>query len=255
LELALAVHLRLPRTLAATGLTPDEPPHDVHAMARGPLAAGGSTYHADLVLDALDAAGAAMAPGDAALDFGCSSGRVVRVLAALRPDVRWHGCDPNARAIDWASAHLEGIEFRRSPQAPPLAHPDETFGLVYAISVWSHFGPSAAATWLREMHRLIRPGGLLVLTAHGLTSLAFAESGRYPAARTLAVRDALLSAGFSFHDDFGKRGDWGVHDPDWGTSYLTPEWLLSEATPAWSVRAFAPGRNEGNQDVYVLARS
>ena len=38
------------------------------------------------------------------LDFGCSSGRVVRVLATAYPNVSWHGCDPNRPAIEWANA-------------------------------------------------------------------------------------------------------------------------------------------------------
>ena len=58
------------------------PPEDVHSMARGPLATGGSAYYADLVADGFESAGAPIEPGMARLDFGCSSGRAVRVLSA-----------------------------------------------------------------------------------------------------------------------------------------------------------------------------
>ena len=36
------------------------------------------------------------------LDFGCSSGRVVRALQAAYPQAEWHGVDPNEPAIAWA---------------------------------------------------------------------------------------------------------------------------------------------------------
>ncbi len=70
-------------------------PSDVHAMARGPVAAGGDAFTADFVLGALERAGSPLPEDARALDFGCSSGRVVRMLAAARPDVAWLGCDPN----------------------------------------------------------------------------------------------------------------------------------------------------------------
>ena len=95
------------------------------------------------------------------LDFGCSSGRVVRVLAAAFPELDWHGCDPIPDAIEWARANLPGIAFERSPEYPPLPYADGQFDFAFAISIWSHFAEGAALDWLREMHRVLRPGGRL----------------------------------------------------------------------------------------------
>ncbi len=60
-------------------------------MARGPLAAAGGIYDADMVVDALIERGGATSNAISAprLDFGCSSGRLLRVLAAAYPGVRW----------------------------------------------------------------------------------------------------------------------------------------------------------------------
>ena len=65
-----------------------------------------------------------LGPGMSGLDFGCSSGRVVRVLAAAYPELDWHGCDPIPDAIEWARANLPGIAFERSPEYPPLPYAD-----------------------------------------------------------------------------------------------------------------------------------
>jgi hypothetical protein len=43
-----------------------------------------------------------------------------------------------------------------------------------------------------------------------------------------------------------------VVDPQWGTAFISPEWLISQLSPQWRVLEFAPGRNQENQDVYVL---
>jgi SAM-dependent methyltransferase len=256
LALTYGTHHRVPALLAKTGLTPDMPPPTVHAMARSAEAAGGSPWHADLVAGAAERAGREIPEAGAVLDFGCSSGRVTRVLRAWRPDVRWLGCDPNADAVAWAAAHLPGIEFFRSPQHPPLPLDARSLDVVYAISIWSHFGERAALEWLEEMRRLLKPGGLLVLTTHGPASVA-AQLGRGIMLPEDAQRctTALLRHGHWFKDAFGPRGDWEVADPGWGMAYLTPEWLLARALPAWSLRLYEPGREDGNQDLYVFART
>ncbi|HKO28984.1 MAG TPA: class I SAM-dependent methyltransferase, partial [Solirubrobacteraceae bacterium] len=151
LTLNYGTWLAMPEVIERTGLKPDQPPPGVHAMARGPLAAAGGLGEADLVLAALRSAGTDLAQVGEALDFGCSSGRVVRALNAAFPEVRWHGCDPNPGAIDWASRHIDGVEFFVSPQEPPLAVEEGKLDLVYAISIWSHFGPELGLRWFEEM--------------------------------------------------------------------------------------------------------
>jgi SAM-dependent methyltransferase len=255
LVLCYGVWERVPGVLEHTGLVPDEPPAEVHAMARGPLAAGGDYYSADIVVEALVRAGGDIGSVRRALDFGCSSGRTVRALAAAYPAVEWHGVDPNADAIAWAAEHLPAATFARSASEPPLGFPDEHFDLVYAISVWSHFGERAAREWFGEMRRLIAPGGHLVLTVHALQSIAhYGVEGERPPEQLEEISLALHRSGFWYAAEFGDEGDHGVAHPEWGTAFMSPEWLLRTVTPAWHVASYAVGRNAYNQDVVVLRR-
>ncbi len=238
-----------------TGLSFAEPPEDVHVMARGALAAAGGLYEADFVASALASVGIDIRSLGAALDFGCSSGRVVRVLAAAYPEIHWHGCDPNEPAIEWAREHLPGIDFFASGNHPPLALEDASLDLVYAISIWSHFAPQLGLSWFEEMRRILRPGGYLVCTTHGLTSVAhYAINGLRSPDQSQEIADALYRQGSWYTPEFGEEGDWGVVNPDWGTAFLSPEWMLAQLCPRWRVLEFAPGRNQENQDVYVLQR-
>ena len=254
--LAYGTWLGDPALLERTGLTAAQPPAGIHAMAHGPLAAAGGLYEADMVANALASAGVAGGSLDAALDFGCSSGRVLRVLAAAFPEVRWIGCDPNGDAVAWAQATFPHLEWFVSANEPPLPLADAALELVYAISIWSHFAPALGLRWFDEMHRVIRPGGHLVFTTHGLTALAYAaEMGRRPLEECAEIDRALYRDGCWFIDPFGEDGDWGVVNPLWGSAFLTPEFILGQLCPSWRVVEFVAGRNQSNQDVYVLARA
>ena len=231
------------------------PPEGVHAMTRGAEHVVGGLRHADLVAAALRAAGGDMAGVADGLDFGCSSGRVVRALAGAYPDVAWRACDPNEAAIAWAGEHLRGINFFVAPLDPPLPLEDRTLDLVVAISIWSHYGRTAAVRWLEEMQRIVKPGGHLVLTVHGAHSLALFARERLRDEDLLARAAAGLQAeGHFFHDESGDAGDEGLVHPEGGLAFLTLEWLGVVATPDWSIAYLAPGAADGNQDVVVLRR-
>ena len=255
LRVMLAVWQDAPGFCERTGLRRDDPPEDVHSMARGPLAAGGGLSSADLVADTLETAGLPLAGFSRALDFGGSSGRVVRVLRAAFPDVEWHACDPNADAVAWAREHLAGIAFQVSPQEPPLAFADGHFDLVYAISVWSHLSEQAALRWFDEMHRLIRPGGVLVPTLQcWQTTQHLAAGGLWALHDVRAAAADLYVHGHHFREIFGPSGDFGVQSPDWGFALMSPEWLVEHLTPAWELLSWRSGALEGNQDLAVLRR-
>ncbi len=255
LLLSFGVWLSVPAVLEKLGLGVEQPPEEVHAMARGPLAAAGGLYEADMVASALGSVGASIESAADALDFGCSSGRLVRALSAAYPEVRWHGCDPNGPAIEWARSAYPHVNLFLSGDRPPLQLPDGSLDLACAISIWSHFAPELGLRWFEEMRRLIRPGGHLVCTTHGFTSVDFYVKNtlRTPQ-QSDEIVGGLYGRGWWYAQEFGASGDWGVVNPDWGTAFLSPEWLLAQLCPRWRVLAFEPGRNQDNQDVYVLQR-
>lgn len=255
LTLTFGVHHRVPGVLEKTGLVTVAPPYDVHAMGRGPLAAGGDLWTADLMAAAMLDAGVTFADGDRVLDFGCSSGRHLRVLHAWRPGVHWMGCDPNAGTIAWADANLEGIEFFASPLDPPLDLEPGSLDAVMAVSVWSHFGAGAAVRWLEEMARLVRPGGVLAMTIQSAGSLAYYLQGGYIThAYARRAAEDLLAEGHAWLEAFGPEGDWGVKHPEWGAAYMTLAWLAARVLPDWTLERFDPRRIDTNQDLVALRR-
>jgi SAM-dependent methyltransferase len=255
LALIFGAHYQDAELLADTGMSSATPPEDVHSMGRGPLAAGGDPSIADIIVMSLAEVGYEIPDGGSVLDFGASSGRIVRVLGAWRPEVNWIGCDPNGEAIAWATANLPAIRFFESPQRPPLALQDGELDVAFAISIWSHFAEEPAKDWLAEMARVVKPGGMLVLTTHGwdtLAQLVRRDHMTRDSAETAAA--GMLATGYQFYDVFGEEGDWGVRDSGWGNSFLTLEWLAGATQDHWALRLFHPARLDHNQDLIVLER-
>ena len=138
---------------------------------------------AAMVEEAAARHGVPLEPGTRLLDFGCGCGRVTRHWAG-REGLEVHGSDFNARLVRWCGGHLPFGRFGRNGLEPPLPHGDGLFDVVYAISVLTHLTAEGGERWVAELRRVLRPGGLLLLTTHGesyLDALTPAERERFAA--------------------------------------------------------------------------
>ena len=97
---------------------------------------------------------------ESVLDFGCGCGRVTRYWSDFEGAVS--GSDVNTKAIEWCRDNLGFASFERNALAPPLDFDDESFDLVYALSVFTHLTAELQLAWRDEMRRVLRPGGLLL---------------------------------------------------------------------------------------------
>ena len=104
----------------------------------------------------------------AILDFGCGCGRIIRHLKTVG---KVYGCDCNSEAIKWAKEHLPFAEFSRTHVTHPTAYSDNTFDLIFALSVLTHMPEELEYQWMSEFRRLLRPQGFLILSLHGDTYL------------------------------------------------------------------------------------
>jgi len=105
------------------------------------------------------------------LDFGCGCGRVLRWFQTALPNAHLHGADVRAVSIDWCRQNLRGT-FVTNDLLPPLPFADRSLDLVYALSVWSHLGREQNLAWLREIARVTKPDGLIMVSTHGAFAAA-----------------------------------------------------------------------------------
>ncbi len=114
--------------------------------------------------------GAEIEGREAVLDFGCGCGRVTRHWKDLDGPSLF-GSDYSAPAIEWCDTNLPFAEFSVNDAAPPLEYSDGAFDFVYAISVFTHLVEDLQLAWMPELKRILRPGGLLLVTLHGESHL------------------------------------------------------------------------------------
>jgi len=106
--------------------------------------------------------------GKRALDFGCGAGRVLRHFLPESDRCEFHGFDIDQPALVWAIDHLSPpFELFLSREMPPLLRPDASFDLVWATSVFTHLVHESWSAWLLEMHRLLKPSGILIASYLG----------------------------------------------------------------------------------------
>jgi SAM-dependent methyltransferase len=105
--------------------------------------------------------------GKRVLDFGCGAGRTLRHFLSEAETAEVWGVDIDAPSIEWLQRSLcPPLRAMRCDAEPPLRLELGSFDLIWAISVFTHLTGSSLA-WLRELHRLLRPGGLLIATYMG----------------------------------------------------------------------------------------
>ncbi len=118
-------------------------------------------------LAAYDAIGSKVprAEVESVLDFGCGCGRVARWWRDF--DGTFTGTDLSTPAVEWCRQHLPFGRFEPNALGPPLPFDDESFDLVYALSVFTHLTEDLQIAWRDELRRVLRPGGRLLFTTHG----------------------------------------------------------------------------------------
>jgi SAM-dependent methyltransferase len=104
------------------------------------------------------------------LDFGCGCSRALRFLIPFLPEARFDGCDIDSVAIEWSTKNVPAAKYSLVPHLPPTAYPSEQFDFIYGLSVFTHLDLPRQILWLDELHRMLRPGGRLLLTVHGASA-------------------------------------------------------------------------------------
>ena len=120
-----------------------------------------------------NAAGKSWRDVSAVLDWGVGCGRVARHLSPMLGK-RLFGCDIDSDNVAWCSANLVGT-FKVCTLEPPLPFDDDSFDVIYGVSVFTHLRAEWEAKWLKELHRVLKPSGVLMVTVHGQTAVDFAN--------------------------------------------------------------------------------
>lgn len=151
------------------------------------------------------------------LDLGCGGGRTVSKLAAMAAQGKVYGVDYSEESVATTkrtNAHWIGlghVEVRHAPVSQ-LPFPDGVFDLVTAVE--THFWWSNLPGDMRELFRVLKPGGTLILIAEiykGANTMAAKLAEKYSALTSMTLlsveehRELFTNAGYSNVEVFEER--------------------------------------------------
>lgn len=193
---------------------------------------------ADLVEQHIKGMEADLSTAQRVLDFGCGCGRTIKWLIQEYPHINFYGADVDREAIDWCQAFLNRASFVVNQPDPPLEYPDHYFDVIYCFSVFTHLNEHMQDRWLKELKRILRPGGVLLLSVYG------------QAAAKLLDRESLeimSSVGFLHRKSRKLKGI----VPDWyHTTWHSREYILNRLLRHFQTAKYEPVL-DSVQDVVV----
>jgi len=98
------------------------------------------------------------------LDFGCGWGRIIRFFLRDVAPEKLTGADHSEEAIRTCRETNKWCKFTLIEPQPPTPLEPQSFDLIYLYSVFSHLPEDMHWALLKEFHRLLSPGGMLIAT-------------------------------------------------------------------------------------------
>ena len=224
------------------------PPADLRYNVVGPCTipeffAGGAQAVQDIER-ALESIGRSLGTVKAFLDFGCGCGRVLLALERRAAACALTGCDVDAGSVEWCQQHLLRSRCLVTDGLPPLPFESGSFDLIWCGSVFTHLDEDRQDRWLKELHRLLTPDGILLASVHG-------EACWRPrlSAGTIATlkRKGIVFA--RFNTDLGVRPSW------YQVAWHTEEYVRAHWGTIFRIAGYIPTGLQGYQDIVVAAKS
>jgi SAM-dependent methyltransferase len=174
------------------------------------------------------------------LDFGCGPGRVLRYWKPLSKQSELYGCDYNQELVDWGRKLVPFARIDKNELKPPLHYPDNYFDFIYLLSIFTHWSRELSLAWMRELTRVLKPGGLAMMTTMGDYYLFVLNEQQ--------------------RDEFAQGKLVVVHPDQQGTnicgSFCNPAFVTNELAQGMRLLHFYARAALGNpwQDVYLLQK-
>ena len=159
---------------------------------------------------------AGLQPAYRVLDVGCGTGTLAILIKQEHPTVTVIGIDPDAKALARAERKAEraevSVHFERG-FADALPFPDATFDRVFSSLMFHHLGRNEKEHSLREIRRVLRPGGRLEFLdlgspkshGHGFLSRLIHSHQQMKDNVDQKIVQLMLAAGFAAATKLGDR--------------------------------------------------
>ena len=244
--------------LARTSLIAPFPPAELMQRVSGLTEEKDFAQHGkDIFLALSQASPKPLASFENILDFGVGSGRLARMFMGFKG--RYFGADIDHELVNWTSSAMRWVTPICTFPKQALPCPDAAFDLVIAVSVFTHMNEQDSKFYLRELHRVAKPGATLLLTVHGERALQRAETEeeifKMLSVGQAAIEDArrrIQSPGFTFI--IQPHGHLTTDHYEYGISFTGENYIRSEWSKLFTIRTVRFSAIYDFQDIIVLSR-
>lgn len=209
----------------------------------------GSTNMHLLDLALRSATGSPLSEVGRLLEWGSGCGRLSRHLVRLGID--FTGIDIDAEAVAWCNQNLlpkaaGRARFVTCSLQPPTGFEEGTFDAAVGISVMTHLDRPSEQAWLGELARVIRPGGVLAITTHGLDT--YSQMHEPSIFRELMSKGSLNLASSTLDNLLG------VGNKYYRESWHSDAWIREHWTEHFQLHDIWRGAHCGFQDLVILRK-
>ncbi len=203
------VSLRL-KAIIAEKFPKSYPPHELQLRTQGYNDISGYYRVGNLVAHnmktTLDKYRVIIPKGGKILDFGCGSGRIISWFRHYFKSCHFKGVDIDAEAVQWCQNNLSDIAgFSTNNHLPPLPFEDNCFDFVYSISIFTHLPEDMQLSWLKELRRITKKNGWLILTTHGKHLVNIHDSKKL-ITKTPELEKSFSDRGFVYYASYKQHG-------------------------------------------------
>jgi SAM-dependent methyltransferase len=190
------------------------------------------------------------------LDFGCGCGRLARMFKGFPH--HYIGCDVDPRHVDWINQNLDFMRaFLTQPRAA-LPFQAGEFDCVISISVFTHITEEDHWTYLRELHRITKPGARLFITVHGLRAVQRAQSEQMIFDMLSISRNEINRAVSKLSADghyfIKQSGHLTSENYLYGITFISDAYIQKNWGSLFSIEKMVHGGIHDFQDIVVLRR-
>ena len=179
-------------------------------------------------------------------DWGSGCARVVQGVHRLTPGSSITGLDIDQDNVEWCQRSIPFARFLTVPLMPPAPVAEGQFDLLYGFSVFTHLTKDAFEAWRDEIHRMVRPGGVVLVTIN--------RGGSMVQTTDEALILQTLATGFDDTRDDHALDKTISDETFYRGTFLTTEMALRIFGARFRVRDIVAQSGGGGQDMVVCER-
>ena len=185
------------------------------------------------------------------LDFGAGVGRTLMHMNEVYKKL--YAVDVDISAIKYLKKSFPSITAIHSDYSPPLLFRDNLFDAVYSVSIWTHLPLELQTPWLLEIKRILRPGGLALITTSGFKALQLRQIRDI---EWQTVKESELSEKGIIYKEYShfKPNDQNFPgiQKSYGLTAHSPEYIKKEWGKYFSVLGIQEAVIDNIQDLVIL---